>query len=195
MINNFSQINPLLYFDAGDLFYRIIIMTRKKDKPSEGFASQRSRIIKEYYIDSAERLINKKLEIIKLTDFFNARACIFLNRISRSKLKRSIMRTILDFENSDNNLYERVLYKALGKSSINDKLWIVDLDTTNELVVEGIADDINKLAPEGPKIQAYLRTPNGYHLITKPFNMQRFKSIYNKIDVHKNNPTILYANI
>lgn len=35
-------------------------------------------------------------------------------------------------------------------------------------------------------------TVNGYHLITKPFNLQKFKEIFPYIDVHKNNPTLLY---
>ena len=39
---------------------------------------------------------------------------------------------------------------------------------------------------------AYIPTKNGYHIITKPFNLKQFKDKYSDIDVHKNNPTILY---
>ena len=42
------------------------------------------------------------------------------------------------------------------------------------------------------KIYAYIPTKNGYHIITKPFNLKQFKDKYPDIDVHKNNPTILY---
>jgi hypothetical protein len=34
---------------------------------------------------------------------------------------------------------------------------------------------------------------NGVHLITTPFNLQQFKEEYQDIDVHKNNPTLLYC--
>lgn len=42
------------------------------------------------------------------------------------------------------------------------------------------------------KIYDYIPTKNGYHIITKPFNLKQFKDKYPDIDVHKNNPTILY---
>lgn len=35
-------------------------------------------------------------------------------------------------------------------------------------------------------------TKSGYHLITKPFDMQVFRERFPDIDVHKNNPTNLY---
>jgi hypothetical protein len=35
-------------------------------------------------------------------------------------------------------------------------------------------------------------TKNGIHLITNPFNLNAFKFGFPNIDVHKNNPTILY---
>jgi len=42
------------------------------------------------------------------------------------------------------------------------------------------------------KIYTQIPTKNGYHIITKPFNLKQFKDKYPDIDVHKNNPTILY---
>ena len=33
-----------------------------------------------------------------------------------------------------------------------------------------------------------------YHIITTPFNMEAFKKLYPEVDVHKNNPTILFCN-
>ena len=38
-----------------------------------------------------------------------------------------------------------------------------------------------------------LPAKSGYHIITEPFNLQQFKEKYPDIDVHKNNPTLLYA--
>ena len=34
---------------------------------------------------------------------------------------------------------------------------------------------------------------NGIHLITTSFNLQQFKEKYPDIDIHKNNPTLLYC--
>lgn len=33
---------------------------------------------------------------------------------------------------------------------------------------------------------------NGFHLITKPFNMEEFRALHPTIDIHKDNPSILY---
>jgi len=42
-----------------------------------------------------------------------------------------------------------------------------------------------------------LPTKNGYHMITRPFNLSKFKLLINdldvRLDVHKDNPTILYC--
>lgn len=35
-------------------------------------------------------------------------------------------------------------------------------------------------------------TAHGYHLITAPFNIEKFSNQFSDIDVHKNNPTLLY---
>ena len=43
------------------------------------------------------------------------------------------------------------------------------------------------------KFIAEIPTKSGCHLITTPFNLQQFKEKYPDIDVHKNNPTLLYC--
>ena len=42
------------------------------------------------------------------------------------------------------------------------------------------------------KIYAIIPTKNGHHIITKPFDVRNFSSQYPDIEIHKNNPTILY---
>ena len=38
-----------------------------------------------------------------------------------------------------------------------------------------------------------LPTVHGYHIISHPFNPVEFRKLYDKpIDIHKNNPTLLY---
>lgn len=50
----------------------------------------------------------------------------------------------------------------------------------------------NSCKISGSKIYDYIPTKNGYHIITKPFNLKQFREKYPDIDVHKNNPTVLY---
>ena len=50
-----------------------------------------------------------------------------------------------------------------------------------------------KCEPVGNKIISIIPTKSGNHLITSPFNIKQFKEKYPDIDVHKNNPTLLYC--
>jgi len=38
----------------------------------------------------------------------------------------------------------------------------------------------------------FIKTRSGVHIICRPFNLQKFKEEFPEVDVHKDNPTILY---
>jgi hypothetical protein len=42
------------------------------------------------------------------------------------------------------------------------------------------------------KIIGVIKTLNGCHLITKPFNIVQFREKYPDVEVKKNSPTLLY---
>jgi hypothetical protein len=72
-----------------------------------------------------------------------------------------------------------------------DKSWIIDVDDKefNFLQCEQL---INNSQPIGNKIITKINTKNGYHVITKPFDLRDFSQEYPDLSIHKNNPTILY---
>ena len=74
------------------------------------------------------------------------------------------------------------------------KMWIIDVDIKNDDVVNEVAATVNDCMPEGDKIIDIIPTKNGYHLITKPFNLAEFRKYYKEgeVDIQKNNPTLLY---
>jgi len=86
--------------------------------------------------------------------------------------------------------------------------WVVDIDNNPkdnlcEVAWDLIADFIDlECEPHNTvlhnpfrvaKVITNIPTKNGIHLITTPFNLQQFKEKYPDIDVHKNNPTLLYC--
>ena len=73
-----------------------------------------------------------------------------------------------------------------------DKKWIIDIDNRDYNIKE-LIDDLYDIDPIGGKAIMTLDTPNGLHIISSPFNIQQFREVYPDIDIHKNNPTILYA--
>ena len=43
-----------------------------------------------------------------------------------------------------------------------------------------------------PIYMEFIKTKSGIHIISAPFNLQKFREEFPDIDVHKDNPTILY---
>ena len=72
--------------------------------------------------------------------------------------------------------------------------WIVNCDNMSLNEIEKVYSHIKNC--DGNTIEDFsviIPTKSGYHLITEPFNLQQFKEKYPNIDVHKNNPTLLYC--
>lgn len=207
MIDNFELIKSLLTIVNEDIYYHLQILRRGKDHPELPAAN---RVIKSYFICSLESLDKVEDEIKKLCEFFGARA--YINLTPKSISKTSLLQL--------KYLSERIFigdYKKIWKSwntcageikGITPK-WIVDLDDPMDVCEkESIMAFIDSLEPRifldpkkylnggkditPTKIYTEIPTKNGVHLITQPFNVQQFKEKYPDIDIHKNNPTVLY---
>jgi hypothetical protein len=80
----------------------------------------------------------------------------------------------------------------------DDKKWIVDVDS-NEEICNTYIDIINRIRPSTQyKIICKLKTKNGFHIITRPFDIKEFTENrigmgLTPVDIHKDNPTILYC--
>jgi hypothetical protein len=192
MVNNFSQIKSILKFEE-DYFYFIQIIQRKKEIPELG---SNNRVIRSYMISSLEKLEKNEAEIIKMCEMFNARAYIHLNRRKWSRIALECLRH--NAELIANGQYDGIkssLETVIGRHNCEpkgEKTWIVDIDEKLPQYTMQVEDYINSLEPEGLKVKSILPTKNGYHLITSPFNSQIFGEKYPDIDIHKDNPTILY---
>lgn len=194
MIDNLELIKKLLSFEDG-YFYVLYIMTRNKDhKIYVPEKAQKHRIIKEYYIENLEYLERKYEEIKKLCEIFNARAYINLNRINKDKLGLELLEQItIKLKNKEVN-YFNLLSKAIGNCKTDNRVWVVDIDSLESHLESKVLELINIVQPlEENKVLAVLPTPNGKHILTKPFNIKEFteKGKLN-IDIQKNNPTLLY---
>lgn len=200
MIDNLPLIKPLLHRDNNDEFYFIQVIARKKDiEWMEG----NNRVIKDYYVYSTEYLDKVYPEIQKLCKLFKARAYIRLSRRNATDIAKDLIVLLGEAFKNNNFQHLKKLYStAVGQSLWLDKLWILDIDfdkNNTNLPYDKPLRDLRKLLtyllPEGEKIITTLSTPNGLHVICKPFNLLAFRELdkYKDIDVHKNNPTILYA--
>lgn len=206
MIDNFELIKQLFYFNEGNnMFFHLQILRRGKDHPELPAAN---KLIRSWLVRSREHLDSLKDEIVFLCEHYQARAYINVAGKDFDKLNALILKKLADNAYTGNiiNLWH-IYNSACGELTSRRKCWIVDIDTrdldTKYEVLEELDGIWLETHPESKEylddchrdavyLFAEIPTMNGCHLITKPFNLQKFKEKFPEIDVHKNNPTILY---
>jgi len=205
MINNSVQIKTMLSFEKDD-FYFVQIFKRRKDNPDLG---KDQIVIDNFYIDSLEDFDKKLPQIITLCNSENARAYIRINKRNYKKLAPHFLKRVVDIVFTENCKALRNIFDSVAGEfhSDPDKKWIVDVDfNTNNSIYSSLTTNtgegiLDKLIPILERLQLeaernpmteFVPTKNGLHIITRPFSLQTFKQYYPKMDVHRDNPTILY---
>jgi hypothetical protein len=197
MIDNIQQIQTLLDFsEAGD-FYMLYVLKRKKDQPEgERDNHQSVRTIKTYCIESLDHLERRYDEIKQLCEMFKARAYIHVQKQNHRDVSLNMMVSLAERIKSGNHNQKGLFDSVVGQIKTQEKRWIVDIDTKDEVHVHRTAHIIDSIRPDGSKIVAVVPTKNGYHFITKRFDVLEFNkrmSPYGEVpDIQKKNPTLLY---
>ena len=209
MIDNLEIIKKLLTFDKEGDFYMLYIFKRKKDQPEgEKDNHQSVRTIKTYCIEGIEHLEKRYEEIKQLCEMFKARAYIHVQKQNHFDVSLNMMvalaQRIQDGQHNQKGLFDSVV----GQIKTQEKRWVIDVDDIKEAsplmmaYIEYECAPITKVKFDevgipighevGPKIEAIIPTKNGHHLITKKFDVMKFKETYPEIDIAKKNPTLLY---
>ena len=202
IVDNFNVFKKIINTLNEDEFYFVQILIRGKDGHTEpGINSNnKNRLIKFYTIKSAEHLEKVENEIKSICNAVNARAYIHPTKRSFKAVSKECLKATVEMFLSENNIGLKGAYStACGKSYItSDKKFVIDLDDENasQEKVKEIVDYItNECEPLSHNKLCYrVDTAHGMHLITTPFNTARFYQKFPDIDVHKNNPTLLYFN-
>lgn len=134
----------------------------------------------------SEKIVEKKDQI--KTDFTN---------LDKAQDVINLLKDGRYFEIIDK--YISVSSSLIGQyHSDEDKKWIIDCDkeegvgeNTFRSIVDSLVDETIKLQEETKKepFVKIIETKNGCHIITRPFNLQKFSK---SNDVKKDSPTILY---
>lgn len=209
MVDNFENIKPFLRMKglpeksnkkvAEDLYFTIEIVKRAKDHKEIGSNNYH---FKNYYITSIEKLDYYKDEIITLCETFGMRAYISVNKKSFKKVALDTVAEMCRLMNNDDfrrpyRVYESCSGKYLDGS---DKTWIVDLDSGDIDNLGWYKEMLKSMRPERDTIIYELSSNSGLHIITKPFNRERFyneceQAGINVPDIKLNHLTALYANV
>lgn len=192
MIDNFDLIASILIFESADDFYFLQLIQRKKENANLG---SNNRVIRSYFIKSVEQLRLHEEEIKAICKVTNSRAYINLNRRSFRRTGLATLKNITDhIMNEDYEHIHRAYTTVCGQyKHESNPTFIIDIDEElgrkhNDMIrfIE------QECEPVGNKFVTIVPTKNGSHIIMKAFNLSKFKEKYPDIDIHKNNPTILY---
>jgi hypothetical protein len=193
MIDNIELIKELLNFQNEGDFYYCLILKRKKDQPEgERDNHQSVRTIKTYCIENIEYLEKRYDEIKQLCEMFKARAYIHVQKQNHKDVSLNMMVALAQRIQDGSHVQKNLFDSVVGQLKTYEKRWIVDLDTKDEDEVLRMTKVINVTRPEGDKIEAIIPTKNGYHFITKRFDVQMFENVYPEVDIQKRNPTLLF---
>jgi hypothetical protein len=200
MINNFQAIRDLLTFGDEDKFYFIQIFKRRKDNPD---MKKDMVIIDNYFVYELEHFNGLEEKIIKQCNDNNARAYIRLNRRSAKQVALKTLGRIAKMIEDENYKHVKRAYLSCAGEyhKEEDKTWIIDLDRNGasdeayDAYINSVVFTAQGLIQETEKDDTirFIPTKNGMHLICRPFNKKKFKSIFPEIDLHLDNPTILFT--
>jgi hypothetical protein len=209
MIDNLNLIKELLNFENEGDFYMLYVLKRKKDQPEgERDNHQSVRTIKTYCIESIEHLEKRYDEVKQLCEIFKARAYIHVQKQNQKEVSLNMMvelaQRIQNGQHNQKGLFDSVV----GQLKTSEKRWIIDVDDSkvpSPMMIAFIEYECRPITvvkfdevgipighEVGPKVEAVIPTKNGHHLITKRFDVMKFKEKYPNIDIQKKNPTLLY---
>lgn len=192
MIDNLEIIKPLLNFDNEGDFYMLYIFKRKKDQTTDKANHQSVRTIKSYCIDSMEYLETRYDEIKQLCEMFKARGYIHIQKQNHKDVALEMIPAIVKRIQSGQSNQKYVFDSVVGQLKTYEKRWIIDLDSLDTDELDRMVNVVNVTRPEGDKVETIIPTKNGYHLITKRFDVMQFKNLYPHVGIQKKNPTLLY---
>ena len=201
IIDNFDRVSEILKFNNPNEFYFLQIIQRKKDGNSDLRVSSGFRLIRSYYIYSLKELEELKDRIVELCISNNARAYINPNVRNANQVALECSKRYIDLVQT-NRAYQgnRIWDSVCGscKSSDYKPLWIVDVDNSEKL---DIIENIILSCRHNKEFKLYkIPTVSGNHIICNGFDVKQFQDklkiqMIEPIDIHKDNPTLLYYEI
>ena len=196
MVNSFYTMSSWFdnLTDQGDFFF-VQVIQRKK----ECNIGSNNNVIKDYSFFDKETFLDKKDEIVTLCKTFNARAYFWVNPRNCKQVQYEIIREALEAIELGTNKLFKCVSKAIGRKRCNryKSKWILDFDTKDWSLINKYLEIVYKCRPDGIKVNTFIKTINGIHVITDPFDLGQFKqelaiAKLDNIDIHRDNPTVLY---
>ena len=200
MIDNIELIKPLLNFENEGDFYMLYVLKRKKDQATDKANHQSVRTIKSYCVESIEYLEKRYDEIKQLCEMFKARAYIHVQKQNHRDVSLDMLATLAERIKNGVQNQKGLFDSVVGQIKTQEKRWIIDVDNVSidsfshspsQISMREYINELQVEAGREPQM-TFVKTKSGFHIITQPFNVKKFKDRYPDIDIQKKNPTLLY---
>lgn len=190
MIDNYDAIHKAICPSDPTVDRTVFYMFQVIQRPKDGHDEQ--RIVKIEYGDFYNRKLMDRLKFY--TETFRARTYMKVNRCYQAPIALRTMSRMAEMM-VHNQYNVRKCYDSVCGSfkPATDNLWVLDIDSSD--YSDGTKlnfDNIYKaqLKTGRQPIMGLINTPQGYHLITRPFHTRGFD--FDK-KLHKNGQTVLFS--
>lgn len=172
--------------DQRDCFYVVQLIQRKKDNPAALYANKNlrnNRTLQRFQIYSLEDFDLQVPVIVEMAKLYQARAYIELNLKDSKDVFAALMKSMSErFATGNYRHIHRLYNEAVGETramSGTRRTWLVDVDMKDRAYIEKMKDCCKALRGSGAgnrcEIFAEVPTKNGVHLITSPFELDKFR--------------------
>ena len=202
-VDNFELLNSLLDYTKPNSFYEVQILRRSKENPEMKTGEYTINI---YYLYNINDLLRYKERIIEDCIDNNARAYINLNRLDSEMIGFETQKLIIDLMmQRQYHAIRRAYAKTCGNTKTRKNVWLFDIDLIDkngiyvpeQLELANSITEAIKIIHKTEKKKNYrilgnIPTKNGYHIVTNPFNKEKFLQILPNVVFYENSPTLLY---
>lgn len=204
-IDNIAKSDNRFAYDS--IVWYLQILKRNKDNPGQ---KGNSKVIKNFYFSNAQEMMDNKERIIDYCEKHNARAYLRPSPRLKSSIIKQVIKDAIDcLDNCKDVKLDGLISKASGRVGVPQhfgikKFWTVDIDTKDREFIDEVKGSILSIVydymsaedfEEFSKSMFEVPTKNGVHVICKPFNLNQLDERFSDfVDIHKDNPTILYCN-
>jgi len=166
--------------------YCVMIFQRKKDIPE----LHKSTVCVHQDLATPEQIRRRLPVYRRIAEELNARIYISASPRNIWEARKLAIVKYVQTEDSEEEPCDplRQLFSCL-MSAPGCERWVVDIDTKEEDVLHAVQYCLQEHAP-GSKILATLNTPNGYHLVTEPFDA-RLLETFDKVEIKKDGFTTI----
>ncbi len=185
LIDNTHKLKDFLVFEP-NTFYKFVVLLREKDgKTILTTYDKKEIIVKQWLVDSQEKLDEMLPDMLSITRMFNGRLYVTADR-------KDVAKTLFQMASRTNEYIKQMFFgnrteisvkqlnkilssaTSMAETSSNKKLWLFDVDTKSIAVKEYLETLC------GEYYLTTLETKNGYHVLAKKeFNAREKMKEYN----------------